>query len=173
MTCTHREIITTGSELGEEFGTCQLCGQVRRYYWQDGANYDLKRKVEITKEGVEPMDIKRIRERYENGDEIPAIIEEEEVPRKRLYEILHEYGVELRKPPENKRAPNEIKDEIDFDLLPAECSDFIPKPSPKHPAIEALLGFLPPAGTPMSRDQKTDLNMYFLYSIDLMYPTKA
>ena len=162
MTCAHHETITTGTELGEEFGTCQICGQVRRYYWQDGANYDLKRKCEITKEGVEPMNKERIINRYKNGDAIPSIIEEEGVTRKKLYEILHAHNIELRTPPENRRVP--YKTERTSAIIWAA------EPSPNHPAIEALLGFLPEPGTPINQDLKDSLESYFTSSIELMYP---
>lgn len=54
--CVHRELITPGRRgSGDEIGTCQNCGQVKRYFWIHTDETHIARASEIVKKGSEEI----------------------------------------------------------------------------------------------------------------------
>jgi hypothetical protein len=58
--CVHHETVVRGDNgRGEEIGTCQKCGQVKRYFWYHSDEYHMVRKSEIITEGRKPVKISK------------------------------------------------------------------------------------------------------------------
>jgi hypothetical protein len=168
MSCVHHEVITKSGEPGEEIGTCNKCGQVRKYFGWHRTQNGITRDIQLLQEG-KPV------------EEVVTITREQKVMIAREAQqgdiklVAQKYGVEWKKirawigaycrkskltQEENCSKPQEkaIKPESNVSAT-----------SSIHPAFQGLLVFLGPPGRKITITEKEHLKAYFASCLDLVY----